>query len=311
MNKEVLRLAGLLACIALAGSRIGLIGHELVGHGAVALAAGAEVTQVKLFWFAGGWIRYVLPPDADTARLAISLGGIGFEVVVGLAVCVFVRGDSLGRRILRAAGIGLIGHGTWYLAGGVFHGFGDGIVLQDRLGESRVWVAIAAGIATCTATFIGARAITAPLARTLPGSTRQRAIGFAVAAVLAGGLHAGLTVGELQLRRDAAYSRIMKPANQRRIARELEAWEREQAARGATPSDDARRVERRRLEDRHRTFPFVVVLAIATLACFVAGIARSRGGREERIAPGLLLRAVIVAVASICAVIVLDAVLPG
>ena len=72
-NKEVLRLALLLACIALAASRFGLIGHELVAHGGVALALGAEIVDVEMFWFAGGWIRYVLPEPNVAGYLAIAM----------------------------------------------------------------------------------------------------------------------------------------------------------------------------------------------------------------------------------------------
>src|SRR4051794_38248259 len=76
MHKDVLRLAGLLACIALATSRMGLIGHELLGHGGMALALGGHVDQVQLFWFAGGWIRYHLSAPSQGATLAIAMAGI-------------------------------------------------------------------------------------------------------------------------------------------------------------------------------------------------------------------------------------------
>src|SRR5262249_8470985 len=51
----VARLTGLLAGVSLATSRLGLLVHELVGHGGVAIALGGHVTDVTLFWFAGGW----------------------------------------------------------------------------------------------------------------------------------------------------------------------------------------------------------------------------------------------------------------
>jgi hypothetical protein len=323
MNKEVLRLAGLLACIALATSRIGLIGHELVGHGGVALLAGAEVTEVVLFWFAGGWIRYSVPEPTTASILAIAMAGIALELVVGGALWGFVRGDSLGRRIVRGVGTGLVVHATWYLATGAFHGFGDGLALYRWLGDARVPVAIVAGLATCLATYLGARAITGPLVRTLPGPAtaagsavpdrvgRRRAIGFAVAVLLAGGLHAGLTIGELRLRRDDTYAKVMQTERDRRVAREMAAWERERAARGDLPTPESRRVERVRLERKHRSFPFVFVLGGATLVSLIAGIARTRPGADERISRGLLARSLLVAVVSICAVIVLGAVLPG
>lgn len=311
MTKEVFRLAGLLAAVALATSRIGLIGHELLGHGCVALAAGARVTQVELFWFAGGWVRYTLPDPSTATVLAIMMAGIAFELIVGIGLVLAVRGDTLGRRLLRAAGTVLVVHATWYLATGAFNGFGDGRVLYRQLGDARVVVAIASGLVTCAATFLGARALTGPLVRTLPGTRRQRAAGFALAALLGGGLHAVLTIGEIKLHPDARYAKVMEPERDRRIALELQAWERTQAERGAAPNPEAERAERVRLQRANETFPFVGVLALASLASLVAGIARTRGGSDERVSNQLLFRAVVIALASIFAVVVLDDLLAG
>src|SRR5688572_9602654 len=86
MHKQVLRLAGFLACVALATSRIGLIAHELVAHGGAALAVGAEIQKVEMFWFAGGWIRYRFDEPSLTAAVIIAMAGIALEVVVGLAL---------------------------------------------------------------------------------------------------------------------------------------------------------------------------------------------------------------------------------
>ena len=115
--RDGVRLAVLLACVALATSRLGLLAHELVGHGGTALAVGAHVVQVRLFWFAGGWIRYVGVPS-PAAALAIAMGGIAVELALGTALVLAVRGESLGRRILRGVGAALILHATWYLATG-------------------------------------------------------------------------------------------------------------------------------------------------------------------------------------------------
>ncbi|HUJ58554.1 MAG TPA: hypothetical protein VLX92_08680, partial [Kofleriaceae bacterium] len=146
-----MRLAGLLASVALATSRFGLVAHELVGHGGVALAVGARVTQVQLFWFAGGWIRYELPDAQLAAQLAIAMAGIAIETIAGLALRLAVRGDGLGRRIARAIGLALVVHAAWYLANGAFSGFGDGVLLYRVLGGWRIPVAIAAGAVACAA----------------------------------------------------------------------------------------------------------------------------------------------------------------
>jgi hypothetical protein len=306
VHKEVLRLAALLAAIALATSRIGLIGHELLGHGGVALAAGARVVDVQLFWFAGGWIRYQMAEPTLAAVLAIAMAGIALELVVGIALWVFVRGETLGRRLVRGIGAALVVHATWYLATGAFHGFGDGLALYRALGDARTAVAIAAGLATCAAAYLAARGVLGVLAATLPGTGRARVLGVAIAALLAGGLHAGLAAGELALRRDPTYKATMAPERERVIAKELEAWRREQAARGAAVSAADRESQRVRLVAKHKTFPFVWLLAVATVASVIAGAMRAHKSTDERITNRLLAITFVVAACAICAVIVID-----
>jgi hypothetical protein len=306
VHKEVLRLAALLAALALATSRIGLIGHELVGHGGMALACGGTIVDVQLFWFAGGWIRYQLADPSTAAVLAIAMAGIGLELVAGAALGAFVRGATLGRRLVRGIGAALVMHATWYLATGAFHGFGDGIVLYRVLGDARVAVAIAAGLVTCTVAYLAARDVLGTLAATLRGSTKARVGGVLVAAVLAGGLHAGLAAGELWLRRDPTYTATMQHQRDRDIAMELAKWQRERAARGIAIDDTAKRAEQAKIAAKHETFPFVWLLAVATVASVVAGAVRARKIADETIRNRLLATAVAVAAAAICAVIVLD-----
>jgi hypothetical protein len=309
VHKEVLRLAALLAAIALATSRIGLIGHELVGHGGMALACGARIIDVQLFWFAGGWIRYQLSEPTLPAVLAIAMAGIGLELVVGVTLVASVRGATLGRRLVRGIGAALVVHATWYLATGAFHGFGDGLVLYRALGEARVAVAIAAGLVTCAVAYVTARNVLGTLASTLSGRTRTRVAGVIVAAVLAGGLHAGLAASELAIRRDATYSATMQHQRERDIAMELARWQREQAARGAVIDDAQRRAEQVRIAQKHRDFPFVWLLAIATVASVIAGAVRAPKVPDERIASRLLAITAIVAAGAICAVILIDSLL--
>jgi hypothetical protein len=307
MHKEVLRLAGLLACVALATSRIGLIGHELVGHGGMALALGARVDEVQLFWFAGGWIRYRLGEPSQGATLAIAMAGIGLELVVGTVLWFATRGQSLGRRVTRGVGAGLVVHATWYLATGAFHGFGDGLVLYRMLGGWRAPVAIAAGIATCIAGFAGAREVLGALAGTLRGSVKARIAGTIVAALLAGGVHAALAAGELRLRRDPTYATVMQPERERVIATELEQWRAQQAQQGVEVTKEQTRVEQRKLETKHKTFPFVWLLAVATAMAIGAGAWRAKPATETRIPNRLLLITTVIALASVVAVIVIDA----
>lgn len=309
MHKEALRLAMLLAALALATSRIGLIGHELVGHGGMALACGARIIDVQMFWFAGGWIRYQLADPSLPSVLAIAMAGIGLELVVGIALWQLVRGATLGRKLVRGVGAALVVHATWYLATGAFHGFGDGLVLYRALGSARVPVAIGAGVLTCTAAYLAARSVFGVLTATLPGSSRARVVGLIGAAVLAGGLHAGLAAGELAIRRDATYTATMKPQRERDIARELQQWQRARAARGDAIDDAARRAEQTRLAAKHKTFPFVWLLAVATVGSVIAGAIRARKGADERIAPRLVVVTIAVAFGAICAVVLIDALL--
>ncbi len=311
MNKEVLRLAVLLACVALAASRFGLIGHELVGHGGVALAFGADIVDVKMFWFAGGWIRYVLPEPALTASLVIAMAGIVLELVVGMLLALVVRRRTLGGVVMRGIGLALVVHGTWYLATGAFHGFGDGLLLYRQLGPARVPVAVAAGLSTCAASFVAARGSFGPLAATLPGTRRARIVGLVVAMLLGSGLHAALTIGELGLRRDSTYVRVMEPERERLIAHELLRWQQQQP--GVAPSEDATRAQRASLEKKHEGFPFVIVLAAATLASVLAGAWRARwhdgsarASIENRLDNRLLGRTVAIALTAIWLVIVID-----
>ena len=301
MHQAVLRLAGLLAAVALATSRLGLLAHELVGHGGTALAVGARVTDVELFWFAGGWIRYQLAAPSVAAALAIAMAGIAVEVVAGTALWLAAGGPTLGRRIVRAVGAALVVHAAWYLATGAWHGFGDGALLHRELGAARWPVAIVAGAVACAAAFAGAREGLGALAATLP---RHRVAGTIVAVVIAGGVHVALAAGELYVRRDATYRSVMKPESSRVVERELERWT---AERGVVAPDE-RAVEQARLEREHRDFPFAWLLGAAVAASVIAGARRSRLG-DEAVSRRLLAIAAAVAAIATTAVIVLGAIL--
>jgi hypothetical protein len=236
------------------------------------------------------------------------MAGIGLELVVGLALWRLVRGDTLGRRLVRGIGAALVVHATWYLATGAFHGFGDGLILYRTLGDARVPVAIAAGVITCGAAYLAAKSVLGVLAATLLGSARARVIGVVVAALLAGGVHAGLAFGELSLRRDPTYRATMMHQRDRDIALELANWQRERAARGIAIDASAQRAEQVRIAAKHETFPFVWLLAAATVAAVVAGAVRARKVADERIPARLLALVLAIAAAAICAVIAIEVV---
>ncbi|CAN5845225.1 hypothetical protein BH11MYX3_BH11MYX3_13940 [soil metagenome] len=300
----VVRLAALVTCVGLATSRLGLVVHELVGHGGATLAVGGSVTQVQLFWFAGGWIRF----EATGGELVIALGGIVIESMIGLALwIVLARRTSLGGRIARAIGAVLVLHATWYLATGTWHGFGDGVQLHRELGDARWLVAIPAAAVTLGAAFLGARSVLGALAATVPGGTRARIGGTAIALVIAGGFQLGAALGEVELRRDATYTATMRPERERVVARELAQWTQQQAREGQRPSEEARARMQRELADRHATFPFAIVLAVLTVLAAGLGAWRARGATEGPIAGDLLARCAAFAVGSIALVIAIDA----
>jgi len=300
----VSRLTVLLAGTSLAISRIGLVVHELAGHGGTAVAVGGTVVDAHLFWFAGGWIRYRVPEITVAEDLAISLGGIAIETVLGLALWVGLRRPgSLGACILRTIGAALLAHAMFYLATGTWHGYGDGRVIHELAGSARYPIAIAAGLLACTAGWLGARHLFGAVVATVPA---PRLAGALVAIVVAGAVNVVLDVGELRLRRDATYAVTMQPERERAVARELAAWQREQAA----PVSDAERAAREReLTSHHRDFPFLWLCGAGVLAAIVAGAARSprRTDLTVTVAPRLLAIACGTAVISTAAVIAIDA----
>jgi hypothetical protein len=293
------RLAFLVTCVALATTRLGLIAHELVGHGGTAVALGARVDEVRLFWFAGGWIHYQMAEPSIPVALAISMGGIAVELVVGAALWVFARG------LVRAVGTALVIHASWYLATGAWHGYGDGALLYHEAGDVRYAIALAAGAVTCTAAFFGARGVLGALAATLPGSRRARIAGTIAALAIAGGVHAGLAAGELAYRRDTAYTSIMTSERERLVARDYARWE----ASNGSAAPEARQEQRTQIERAHRAFPFAWLLAAATAIAVALGAWRTRRAAYAPISQRALLVAGGLAAAAICAVIALGAAL--
>ncbi len=298
MLRPMLRLVLLLVCVGLAASRLGLLAHELVGHGGATLALGGHISEVRLFWFAGGWIRYELSEPTIAGFLVVAMGGIAVELVAGTALWFAARGDTLGARLVRGAGATLWVHAAWYLATGAWHGYGDGTLLYRELGDARWPFAIAVGLGACTAAFLGARWVAAAIAATLPA---RRVAGTIAAVILAGAVNGGLVVGELAVRRDVVYRETMAPERDRLIARELATWVAEHQ-----PSEAEREAQARALAEAHRTFPFALVLAIALAAAGIAGALRSGARPYAPIARRVLARAAILAIASVGAVIAIS-----
>jgi len=306
VTRAVLRLTALLVCVGLATSRIGLVVHELIGHGAATLAVGGTVTDVQLFYFAGGWIRF----RATEGHLVIAMGGIAVEAVIGLGLVLgFTRRDRLAGRIARAIGCALIIHASWYLATGTWHGYGDGVQLHRLLGDARWLVAVPAGIVACAFGYAGAKIVLGALAATVPGSRRARIAGTVVAMLLAGGIQLGAALGEVALRRDTTYTTTMRPERERVISREMAEWIQAQRREGQAVSDADRARMRREVADRHTTFPFAYVLGGLLLVSIGVGAARSRATPGGPVPGRLVAIAAAVAGGSIALVIALDALL--
>ncbi|HLU67457.1 MAG TPA: hypothetical protein VKZ63_14345 [Kofleriaceae bacterium] len=280
-------LAAALLLIGLTVSRVSLVVHELLGHGAVAELVGADVRAWRLFWFGGGWVsyRWTAPPGTGAA-LAVTLGGVALEVALGAAALWLARRRPAGSRsrlaLLSAGALDLL-HAGFYLATGTHHGFGDGRFLHHLLGDARVLlVAPAAAAVVAGGVFIAAR-----LARELggwigAGGAAARAGAILVAAGLAAAGHGALTAGERALARDETYAGVMRHQSARDVDRDLRRFAREaRSARGRPPTPAEIAAARAALEERHRRFPLRPALAGAlALACLV-GLARG-----VRAAPG-------------------------
>ena len=299
---DVTRLTVLLACVALATTRVGLVGHELVGHGGTALAVGARIDDVRLFWFAGGWIHYD-GVTSTAAGIAIAMGGIAIEWLAAGVLWLVTRGDSFARRIVRAIGCALAVHGGWYLATGTWHGYGDGALLYHLLGGARYAVAILGGAVACVAAYAGARTVLGALAMTIDGSRRARMIGTIAALAIAGGFHAALLVGELAVRRDTVYAKTMQPERARVVEREIAAWDAQHAA--AAPAE--RQAVVQQIERTHRTFPFAWLLGFAVATAILAGAVRARAAPRHHVAHRELAVAALAAIVATGIVIAIGA----
>ncbi|MGE0548891.1 MAG: hypothetical protein AB7O24_17675 [Kofleriaceae bacterium] len=306
---SILRLTALALAVGFTATRIGVVLHELLGHGAAAVGVGGEVTAVRLFWFAGGWVSYREVPADD--GLIVTLAGIAVELVLGLGLWIGLRNRaSLASGIVRTMGAGLILHGCWYLATGTWHGYGDGWMVHRELADQRWMVAIPAGVTCCWFAFAGAQRMFGPLAATVSGSRRVRVAGTLAAVVMGGAVHVAAAHTEMIVRSDAVYARVGRSEQERAVDRELAQWLADQRQRGMEPSASVRAETEAAIERRHRPFPFARLLLLASVLAAVVGVIRSPVLPAEREVSGRLLRvASTCAVVSLGMVIALDAVL--
>jgi len=304
------KLALLVFAIALATSRVGLILHEVVGHGVLAIVLGGHITGWSLHTFGGGWVAFArAEPWAGADAIAVQLGGIAIELVAAAIAALAAR------RLHGAAWLALAGaawalaiHAAFYLAVGTFHGFGDGTLLHRDLGTARLAIVIPAALLACSAAYLaGVRLIGALRALSGVAAPRRQLAAVALALAAAGAAHAALTFGELRVRRDPRYGVVMQSERDRTVARELAERIAAAEAAGRRLAPPEVRDARRELERRHRELPFAPLLAAAIAAAVIAGGRRSPASRAPRVPSARALTwTVAIAASAVTLVVVLD-----
>ena len=282
--------AGVFALTGLAASRLTLVGHELIGHGAVAVAQGCDLVAYRLFLFGGGWVSYDCEGPRTTGdALVVALGGVAMELVVATAALLVAWRLARGS-VVRAAltGLGMVDllHAGFYLAIGTHHGFGDGRIVHELLGDRRALLVVPRSVVVVAAGALLARRLAGEVGAWVRGGTAARAGAVVAAALAAAAFHGALAFGERALREDDVYARIMKHESERQVARDMERFRREAAARGRAPTAAQIAAAREAFEAQHRRFPLRVVLAVALgLACLTGLWRGMRRAPAEAAAP--------------------------
>gem|GEM_PF-1458643 len=308
MTSATLRLAAWALAVSLVISRLGLIVHELGGHGLAAIVAGGRVGEVHLYVFGGGWIGYREAHWSAATSLAVSLAGIAVELTIAALLMTIAwrrRVDDLVATALVSAALGLAIHGGFYLAAGTADGFGDGAELHRVLGGARWWLVAPVALALVGLAVAGGRRIGGELRGGLPAGSRGRhAIVLASALAGAGLVHGALIVGELALRPSPTYQRVMATARDRAVDDDVARWQAEAARTGRAVSAEQAAGARRAIEAQHpgrRLGPWlaVVIALAAALGLFSARTRRPRRltGREVGGAAAIATAAVILVVA--------------
>lgn len=249
------RLAVALTLCGLAITRISLVIHEFVGHGGLVVALGSDLDDWRLFLFGGGWVSFSRAQSYSLVESHfIAVGGVLLELGVGALALWCVRWLRLASP-LRIAVVALaaadIMHAFFYAVVGTHYGFGDGRLLHHALGDARPWLVGVGAIALGGLGYAFARRLLRELHPWLAGISVARAMArIAIAAAIAGGVHAGLMFGERAITDDPTYAEIMKQQSQRDVDREMR-----QQIRTRKLTDAELRALRARLEREHRPFP--------------------------------------------------------
>jgi hypothetical protein len=276
------RLVLFVAAVVLLTSRTMLLLHEFVGHGAVATVLGGRVTAWRLFLFAGGRVSYQTEGLTMNERIVISLGGIALELVLGAIAFVIAR--RMRARFIVAfalwwSGAVVVAHAALYLARGVHYGFGDGMLLANRLEGSRWPVVVIASAIVLGTTFVAARHLAVLPAALLTGSRWSVASKTVLVFALAGALHGALAWVEIRYFPDTTWTSIMEDASVVKARAEIARRIAEARKRGeAVPSEEEQRRMQEELERARRPFPLDPVLYGGIAVALALGLLR--GGRE-------------------------------
>lgn len=273
-----LRLCLALFLLGLTTSRVGLVLHELAGHGGAAAAAGCRLTELRLFLFGGGYVGYDCARLTLAPELAIDLGGIALELVVGgLAIALTWRRAGALASCLALAGWLFVLHALFYLVTGVHYGAGDGRTLHGLLGAGRGALVAIGSAGLVAGSFVAATQLAGRTAPWLAASRwGMRAATLAGAALVATALHGGLMRAEQRILADAVYASTFEPEHERAIAARIRQFE-ERAPR--TPAEVV--AERRLLAAQAAPFPLTPALGAGMGAAALAGILRATRRREE------------------------------
>jgi hypothetical protein len=278
------RLALFALGVALITSRVGLVTHELLGHGGAAKACDADIREVHLYYTAGGWIGYDrAEPWTWPTAIFVQLAGLAVQVMIaaGAAVAAWLaarRGKTMLAVALGGAALGLFVHGGFYFAAGTYHGVGDGTLVHQKLGDARGWLTWPVAAVLVAVTYAGARRLAVSVRAWLPARSAAAQLGaLALALGTAAGAHAGMAATELALRPSPTYQAIMKPAREKAIDADVATWAAAEAQAGRAPDRSALRARRQRLDaERPKTFPFGPLLGVAIALAAAVGAVRGR-----------------------------------
>jgi hypothetical protein len=307
------QLSALLFLIGLSVSRLGLLLHELAGHAGVARVLGCQIDGIRLFAFGGGYVESSCQPLPLAAALAIDVGGIGLELVVGTLLLIAARGrQGLLGLFLASTGLLFVLHAVFYSVTGVHYGVGDGRRLHLLLGERRTLPLWIGSVTLVVATGWCARLAARRLAAGVPGASRSRRVAtLALAAIAAAALHGTLLLAEQRIAPDLVYAASFTPEPRTRsvpLPREPGASPPRAAtsgpAPGALPSPDGV------VTTAVAPFPLRAVLAAGMAIAALLGFASAlRAAPPERDAPfetTALPRAGLVCALAVAAVLMVD-----